>query len=193
MIVRKCMAHVLFVTGLLISAVSMAADNGFYIGANLGQARPSFDTPNVAAAAGVGVTYDSSSYAYKVFGGYQLNQYFGVELNYVYLGEYNIAIGGSPLANKVDITGWGGALVGAAPLGKDFSLLGRVGMTYLRETFGGTSDNIWSPSFGIGLKYDFNPNVSLRGEIERYTKIGSNDNTLGGHANVYSVGLAYKF
>ena len=191
MIVRKCMTHTLLVIGLLLSAASQAADTGFYIGGSLGQARASFDQPVAAFLAGVPVTADNSSYAYKVYGGYQLNQYFGVELIYHYLGEYNIVMGTA--LNKADITGWGGALVGTAPLGKDFSLLGRVGITHTRETFIGSSDNIWSPSFGIGLKYDFNPNLSARGEFEHFTKIGSNDNTIGAHINVWTLGLGYKF
>jgi OmpA-OmpF porin, OOP family len=186
----KMITKILLVAGLLASGAAIAADNGIYIGASLGQARPSFDTPNAAIAAGAGITFDSSAYAYKVYGGYQLNQYFGVELIYHNLGEYNI-VGG--VAGKADITGWGGALVGTAPLGKDVSLLGRFGMTHTRETFNVGSDNIWSPSFGIGLKYDFNPNLSARGEFEHFTKIGSNDNTIGAHVNVWTLGLGYKF
>jgi OmpA-OmpF porin, OOP family len=187
----KMFTKILLVAGILVSGATFAADNGIYIGASLGQARPSFDSPNSAIAAGAAVTFDNSAYAYKVYGGYQLNQYFGVELIYHNLGEYNILIGGK--LNKADITGWGGALVGAAPIGKDVSLLGRIGMTHTRETFAGSSDNIWSPSFGVGLKYDFNPNLSARGEFERFTKIGSNDNTIGAHANVWTLGLGYKF
>ena len=205
MLTHTRITTVLVAIGLWASGPALAADTGFYIGGSFGQARPSFDrTP--AIVGGLPTTYDSSSAVWGAFGGYQINKYFSAEVRYVRLGEYNAAIsvpGAGPLFTNIQITGWGAALVGALPLGKDFSLLGRIGETRLRETRGNcticaaqtlnSSDNIWSPSFGIGLKYDFNPNLSARGEVERFTKIGSTDNTFGGAANLYSVGLAYKF
>ena len=197
--------RIVFAIWLATSGTAFAADNGFYVGASAGQARPSFDA-NPAIAFGFPVTYDSSSAVWGAFGGYQINRYFSAEVRYVRLGEYNAQLsvpGIGALFTNIQISGWGAALVGALPLGKDFSLLGRIGETRLRETRGNcnictgqtlnSSDNIWSPSFGIGLKYDFNPNLSARGEVERFTKIGSTDNTFGGAAYLYSVGLAYKF
>jgi len=95
-------------------------------------------------------------------------------------------------------------MVGTLPLGRDFSLLGRLGETRVRESRGNcsvcaapvsaASDNTWSPTFGAGLKYDFNANLSARVEAERYTKVGdSNQNTFGAKVNLYTAGLAYKF
>ena len=198
MLMHTRISTVLVAIGLWASGPALAADNGFYVGGSVGQARASFDGTR-AAVIGFPITFDNSSYAWKAFGGYQINQYFSAELNYVKLGEYNSVLTVPAFGNlfaKVDISGWGVALVGAMPLGKNFSLLGRIGETRLRETLSGngsTNDNTWSPSFGIGLKYDFNPNLSARGEVERFTKIGSNDNTIGAHANLYTLGLAYKF
>ena len=177
---------IVFAIWLATSGIAFAADNGFYVGGSLGQGRPTFDT--AGAAPGVALGVDNSSYAYKVFGGYQLNQYFGAELVYANLGEYNFSTGG-----RVDIHGWGLALVGALPLGKDFSLLGRLGEYRMRESGFGTADNSWSPNFGIGLKYDFNPNLSGRAEVERFTNMGSNTNTISTKANIYTLGLVYKF
>ena len=57
-----------------------------------------------------------------------------------------------------------------------------------------SSSNIWSPTFGVGLKYDFTPNWSARAEYEHFTKIGSsNDSTFGGKVNLYTAGVAYRF
>ncbi len=197
--------RIVFAIWLATSGIAFAADTGFYIGGSFGQARPNFNS-RPAIVGGLPTTYDSSDSVWGAFGGYQINKYFSAELRYVRLGEYNAAVsvpGAGPLFTNIQVTGWGAALVGALPLGKDFSLLGRIGETRLRETRGNcnictgqtlnSSDNIWSPSFGIGLKYDFNPNLSARGEVERFTKIGSTDNTFGGAAYLYSVGLAYKF
>jgi OOP family OmpA-OmpF porin len=191
---------------LISSGTLLAAENGvFYIGGNLGQARVHFDgTPVVAA--GFPITYDNSDTAWNVFGGYQFNQYFSAELSYVKLGNYhaNLATPGGNLFTNIQITGWGGSLVGTLPLGKDFSLLGRIGATWMRQSRGScdvcidivstASDNTWSPTFGIGLKYDFKSNLSARAELTHYTNVGdSNANTFGATINVYTIGLAYKF
>ncbi len=202
---NKQVASLMCLISLLASGAALAEDNRFYVGFSAGQARPSFDsTP--AIAAGFPVTFDSSDSAWKAFGGYQFNQHFSAEANYVKLGTYaaNVNVLGTPLFTDVNINGWGAALVGTLPLGKDFSLLGRLGETYVREsrgtcstlcqantTFGAT--NTWSPTFGIGLKYDFNPNWSARAEVERFTKVGSSDNTFGASINLYTIGVAYKF
>jgi len=205
MLEQRYLARVLFALGLLAANAAIAADNGAYIGFSAGQARPSFDS-NPAVAAGFPVQYDSSSGAWDAAVGYQINRYFGIELRYIKFGDYNAHIfvpGVGNLFTNIQINAWGGSLVGTAPLGRGFSLLGRVGENYTRETRGNcnicvtqptsSSDNVWSPSFGVGVKYDFNANWAVRGEAERYTKIGSNDNTFGGKVNLYTVGVTYKF
>lgn len=57
----------------------------------------------------------------------------------------------------------------------------------------GVADNSWSPTFGAGLRYDFNANLSARGEIERIQKMGSNTNTVSNDSTIYTLGLGYKF
>jgi predicted porin len=205
MLDQRRLTVVLLAAGLLAGNAAIAADNGLYVGFSAGQSRPSFDS-NPAVAAGFPVIYDSSSSAWDAAVGYQINKYFGVEVRYIKFGDFNAHIvvpGVGPLYTNIQINAWGGSLVGTAPLGRGFSLLGRVGENYTRETRGNcnicatqpasSSDNIWSPSFGVGVKYDFNANFSARGEVERFTKIGSNDNTFGGKVNLYTVGVTYKF
>ena len=184
----KRIAATLFALGILTGSAAFGADNGFYIGGSLGQARPNFDT--VGAAANVGTGISSSDGIYKVFGGYQFHQYFSVEGTYINLGSYT-----TTTTATVEPAGWGVALVGAWPIGNSFSVLGRLGEYRMRLRLKpiDRADNSWSPSFGAGLKYDFNPKFSARGEFERIQKMGSNTNTVSTDANVYSFGLAYKF
>ena len=170
MLEQKCLTGLLCAIALLACTSAIAADNGFYVGFSAGQARPSFDS-NPAVAGGFPVQYDSSSGAWDAAVGYQINRYFGVEVRYVKFGDYNAHIvvpGVGPLFTNIQINAWGASLVGTAPLGRGFSLLGRIGENYTRETRGNcnicvtqpasSSDNIWSPSFGVGVKYDFNAN-----------------------------------
>src|SRR5438132_1468334 len=45
---------------------------------------------------------------------------------------------------------------------------------------------------GAGAMYDFNRNVFARAGWDRYAQIGSDD-TGKGHADVYSIGVGYRF
>ena len=191
--------------GLLAISAGVAADNNFfYLGASTGQARTDFDA-NPAIAGGFPTTYDNSVSTWSAFAGYQISPIVGAELRYIHFGDANVRVQfpGGPLFTNIQIQGWGASLVGTKPVGKNFSALGRIGATYFRETRGNcnicaapvttSSDNVWSPSFGIGLQYDFNASLIARGEVERFTRIGDSDNTFGGKATLWTVGLAYKF
>ena len=170
------------------SGYAAAADNTYYIGGSFGQSRASFD--GAGTASGIGTVFNSSAGAYKLYGGYNFHKNFSVEGSWINLGSYD-----SNVANKAEIAGWGLSLVGYLPLSKEFTLLGRLGENRMRlkRTPGGIADNSWSPTFGVGLKYDFNPNLSARAEFERITKMGSNTTTVSTDANVYSFGLGYQF
>ena len=93
------------------------------------------------------------------------------------------------------MAGWGLSLVGYLPLAKDFTLLGRLGEARmrLRTTPLGIADTTWSTIIGVGLKYDFNPNLSARAEFERIMKMGANPTTVSTDANLYTLGLGYTF
>jgi OOP family OmpA-OmpF porin len=174
--------------GALAGNAALAADNAFYLGGSLGQARANFDTAGAAANIGAGVT--NSEGIYKVYGGYQFHKNFSVEGTYINLGSYTATNG-----RTIEPAGWGLALVGAWPIGNDFSLLARLGEYRIRQKMNptGVADNSWSPGFGAGLRYDFNANLSARGEIERIQKMGSNTNTVSNDSTVYTFGLGYKF
>lgn len=194
--------------GLLANgaALAQAQDNskGAYVGFSAGQARSSFDS-NPTLAGGLPINYSNSSGIWKAFVGYQFNPTVGAEVTYAKLGDYtvNVNVGGTNLYTQTRINSWGGALVGTLPLGKGFSLLGRVGANYVRQSRGDcnicasqpswSSDNVWSPSLGVGAKYDFNPSVSVRAEAERFTKVGSNNSTFPGEVTLYTAGVAIKF
>ena len=171
-----------------ISGVATAAENTFYIGGGWGQTRPNFDT--AGQRSGAGTFFDSSDGAYKLYGGYNFHKNFSVEGTWLNLGAFN-----SNTGNQIEMAGWGLALVGYLPVSKEFSLIGRIGENRMRMRRNpvGTADNSWSPSFGVGLKYNFNANFSARAEFERVTKMGSNTTTISTDANVYTLGLAYQF
>lgn len=176
-----------FAIGAAASGIGAAADNSFYLGGSWGQSRASFDSGN---ASGIGTNFNNSDVAYKLYGGYQFHKNFSVEGTWINLGSYN-----SNAGSQAEIAGWGISLVGYLPLANNFSLLGRIGENRMRlkRLPLGTADNSWSPTFGAGLKFDFNRNLSGRAEFERITKMGSNTTTASTDANVYTLGLNYAF
>ena len=200
----KCVAVVGLGLGTCGSA--MAADDGFYLGFGVGSARPNFDFSGALAAsapAGTTGTIDDSDTGWKVFAGYQFNKYFGAEFNYIDFGKYNFrgATLGIPFTGDVKIDGYGLAAVGTLPLDGGFSLFGKLGAFYSKEsatlTAVGVSstsdDNKWVPHIGIGARYDIDANISVHLEAERFQGMGDNNNTIKTDMNLFTLGLRYKF
>ena len=147
---------------------------------------------------------------FKLLLGHQFSPNFALEGGYVNLGKskFNAALNdGNASAN---LKSYGGVLdaVGILPLSNEFSVFGKgglyVGKTSLNvsnssaasaSAFSGT-DSSWKTSlnYGAGVSYALNKNVSLRGEYERFSRVGDDAST-GGKANVdlLSVGIAAKF
>lgn len=157
-----------------------AAHAQFTVGGSVGQSRYKGDEVG-------GLSTDRSDSGGKIYGGYQFNPNFGLEIGHAKLGSFGSAAG--------DVKGSGTFVdaVGTVPLGGNFSLLGRLGAFNgkLENSFAGSTDKSTNVKVGAGVQYDFSNNLGLRGEWERYRF----DATGGGKANtdLYSVGLNYKF
>jgi opacity protein-like surface antigen len=198
MTMKTILGAIVLVLCAAAGGIASAADKTFYIGIGLGQSRPNFDTVGASSnitGVNIGGNFDSTDGANKIYAGYNFHQYFSVEGTWINLGSYT-----SNTSQQVEMAGWGLSLVGHMPLRNDISLLGRIGENRMRLKRNqsnpiaiSTADNSWSPSLGIGLKFDFNPNFSARAEFERITKMGSNTTTIRTDANVYTIGVGYTF
>ena len=84
----------LLVVAAITSPIAMAQASGWYIGANVGQARAKIDDPRITSsllAAGFTTTSikdDDRDTGYKLFTGYQFNRYFALEGGYFDLGKF---------------------------------------------------------------------------------------------------------
>jgi OOP family OmpA-OmpF porin len=198
------------------AAVAQAAGgDGWYVGAGLGSSRAtdgtSFSSSLDANLAAQGIAsstgLDHTDTAWKLFGGYQFNQYYGLEGGYDRLGRFsaNSAIaggggGGTWDANDV----WSLAATGTLPITDQFSALAKLGLAYSNIDFnyaaagpGGTvsinqSTNRTQPLFGLGLKYNFDQHVAVRGEVEHFKDLGDG-NTGQSDINVWSANIQYLF
>lgn len=179
----------------------------FYLGAGVGQARPNIDAPRLGgqALAGreltiTGTSHDARDTAYKVFGGYQLNRYFGIEGGYVRLGHFSYQATTSPagqLDGRLRVTGLNLDLVGSLPFSDSFSGLARVGYQKARTRADWASSgavtganglarsNMSEPRYGVGLQYAVTPQFLLRAEAERSRFADALGGTV--RASVYTV------
>lgn len=164
---------------LFFVAVSTAAQaqQNFYGGVSIG----SFD----------GEVVNGSDTGWKIFGGYQLNQNLALEVSYVDLGTVKETFLGSTF--RAEQSGIAGVIVGSAPINKQFSFFGKIGLflwdadikfTNVLLFSGSESDSGTDITYGVGLKYDFNKRVGVRAEWDHY------EDDIG---DLLSVGVSFNF
>ncbi len=188
-------------------------DRYFYWGLGGGQTRGVFHDQEITDRVTTSATTPFTSYSiatdrrdagYKVFLGWQMNRYLGVELGYFNLGKYGFANTTTPagvLAAEVRAQGANLDLVGSVPMTERFALLGRVGTVYARtrSEFSGTGAVLVTdpnPSrreanmkLGVGLQYAFTPGFMMRVEGEDYRVNDAAGSK--GHVRMYSVNLVF--
>jgi OOP family OmpA-OmpF porin len=167
-------------------------DSGWLVGGSFGQSKFNVDCS--------GATCDNTDTAFRVFGGYNFNKHFGVELGYGDLGKMTVSSG--PVSGEIKATVWDLLAVGTLPIADKFSLYGKLGM-YRAETklsgsvaglgSGSSKDNNTDLTYAIGGGYDFNKNLGVRLEWQRYSKVGSDDTGGSGDVDVYGVAVVYRF
>ena len=166
------------------------ADLGFYAGASVGQSKTDCEAS--------GGSCDDKDTAYRVFGGYKFHPNIAVEGGYSPLGETSASFPAGKItaeANAWDIVG-----LGIFPLGNSFSIFGKLGFYNAEVKLGGLASGKKTTTdltYGIGGQYDFNRNLGLRLEVQRYSKVKAPDvaGVSGGDSDVdvMSVGALWRF
>lgn len=188
---------------------AQAADTGFYVGGSAGRSEVNdFNGSDLdAELATLGLISSSSTddtdTGWKAFAGYRFMKYLAVEGAYTNFGEATAnSIVTAPSAGVVNTTlesdAWTLSALGILPLGDRFSLFGRVGVNFWNIDVsatgtggGGTatasdSDDGTDWVYGVGAAYDFTPNLSARGEWERYDFDDSD-------VDLLSAGISWSF
>jgi len=173
------MKHLLPVSLAVVAALSIAStaqaddnDSGFYLGGGVGQYNievDDFDDVTTTVE-----NYDSDDTAWKVFGGWRMNRFFGVELAYINLGSPNDEILPDTFV-EIETDGFAPYAVGTLPLGP-FELFAKAGYFFhetdarvtsplgtLTESDSG-EDFTWSAGVGVTVFETFN----LRLEYEQF-------------------------
>jgi OOP family OmpA-OmpF porin len=150
-----------------------------YVGGTLGQAELKDACSGLANC-------DEKDTAWRILGGYQFNRYFAAELGYHNLGEAS-APGATLEASAWELVG-----IGAYPIVNQLSVYGKLGV-YRGELEGpGAEETNTDLTYGVGLQYDVLKNVGVRGEWQRYNKMGGGA-LVETDVDVLSVGVVYRF
>jgi len=196
--VRNAALAVFGVAVLSLPSIGMAQsmsgpDSGWYIGGSVGQSKAKDVCSGVS---GPGVSCEDTDTAYRIFGGYQINKHFAVELGYYQLGE---ATASGTFRATIESKAWDLVAVGILPIGDKFSVYGKLGM-YMADTDFSTNNPAFSNesksntdlTYGIGVGYDFTKNFGIRAEYQVFKDVGGGD--IGtADVDVMSIGIVYRF
>lgn len=211
----KTILRLILATPLFAAMPAFAASSDFYAVGAIGRSTldasgGSIDAVNLNSGFTSSVTSTSSgATAGKLQLGYNLGKTFSLEGGYDYLGKINFNSNATSAAGSSSIGGSKEAwllnldLVARAPLNEQFSIIGRIGGYYWKTKSGmpnatslGTStvnDTGWDVKAGIGLQYDVNQRMGLRGEFERFNGVGSGSSSGDSKVNQLTVGAVLKF
>lgn len=176
----KKIASVLVLSAFAASA--FAADQGFYVGANVGSTSSDYTGSNTPTT-------------FNVQGGYQFNRNFAVEAQYSDFG--NIAPIGS-----LKPTGISAVAVGILPFNDQWSGYGKLGIASVDSKVSGSGlaggDGTYKKTavtYGIGGQFNVNQALGVRFGVDQYSTGGTQGNWLlsNGKLTVLTVGVAYKF
>jgi len=202
----------LALAGGLATAQAASGDSGWYAGAQLGRSVTNLgagDLDNAFARQGLGTSssVDRRDSAWSLFAGYQLNPNLAFEGGWVNLGKFKYASSVSApaadaIAGHYGVRGVDAAAVGILPLGPSWAAYAKAGLFYNEAKLdAGSSGAVavsgahhWStdPLLGAGVSYDVTRSVSLRGEWDRFFRVGDSG-TGRGDIDQYTVGVAFKF
>jgi len=186
---HKLSVIVLLATSLGFGA-SANADTGLYVGGSVGQT-----TVKAKANAGIAGTlhFDEDDSSYKLFAGYMLLPFLGVEGGYTNFGSPNKNFSGA--SADFDIDGWEAFVVGVLPLGP-VDLFAKVGGVEINvdtkvrvggSTLATDSDNDEKAAYGVGAAFGLG-GIKVRAEYTEYDVSNGIDDLY-----MASVGVTYQF
>jgi hypothetical protein len=109
----------------------------------------------------------------------EFDKMFAAELAYTSFGEVQGVKGNA--IELVGVAGW--------PVADRFSVYGKLGFARGEFKAGGLSDDSIELTYGIGVRYDFAPNMGARLEWQSYPDVGDGASDV----SVMSIGLVFKF
>ncbi|WP_158610216.1 outer membrane beta-barrel protein [Herminiimonas sp. KBW02] len=190
------------VIGAALMAPLLAQAEGAYVGFNAGRANQKL---NVSSDDGRDVLKENST-GYKLYGGYEFNRYFGVQGGYIDLGKGNVTYVDDDVQGNLrsKVRSFYIAATASLPINDQFAVFAKLGVsrnrvkvvdTYTDAGVAGhisESETRTTPLIGIGAAYNFSRDLAAVVEYEDFGKVAKDDG-INLKANLFSVGLRYKF
>lgn len=195
------------ITALAIGTAFAAAPASaqWYVGGGVGTAK---GTGSGTVGAAQYSANSSRQTSWKIYGGYQFTQNWGIEAQYTDLGRYGYTLtsGAASATGNASANQWGIAGTGTLPINNDFYLMAKLGVSANRVslssasvTSGGVTTTVGGNGSkadllaGIGAGYNFNKNLGLRVEYENFGKMANITNGGSIKGDNFSVSLRYAF
>ncbi|MDD2721195.1 MAG: outer membrane beta-barrel protein [Gallionella sp.] len=184
---------------LLFVSSAQADESGFYVSGAAGQtfiAYPGVTTDlavrqlkvaGVPVVTGVNSSYTRNPLAYRLYLGYQFDQYWALEGGYTDFGHVqykalvSTLLGGLYGSEVAGTTAWSMTAVGRYPLTDELKLVGKLGVARSKNTsqvvvlpavvsMAGASDNLarTAVTFGFGLQYQMTDNWEFRADWDHF-------------------------
>lgn len=159
----------------LISMPALAADDqGFYAGAGVGQMNVDFS----GDLDGTSLSFDDGDTAFRVFGGWQFNENFGLEGGYIDGGTASeqFTFEGVDVDVDIDVTGFDLMLRGILPMGESFFAFAQAGGIFWDADFEASAEGVSESdsdsgedfAYGAGFGFNFGENAGVRLEYNFY-------------------------
>ncbi len=182
---KKISIAVLLSTAV-ISSAAFADASGFFA---------AVDAQNWNASGGGANGIVNPSTGYRIGGGYNFTQNWGVEVDYAKSGDATQRGGGVINGSSTQLAG-----VGTYPINNMFSVYGKLGVGSNKLSGSGTAGctvcSATSTLYGVGGTYNINKQFGVRLEylhLGNFTGSGANGPATAISANTTSLGVVYNF
>jgi OOP family OmpA-OmpF porin len=161
----------------LVTLPAVAADNGIYLGASVGQSGLEIDD----------FDYDADATGYKLIAGWRFIDWLAVEANYLDFGSGDDTVSGTKIETEAD--GISLSAVGFLPIGP-VDLFARVGAVdwsadISSSEFGSGSDDGTDLTYGVGAQFRV-WSLGIRAEYEMFDVSDAD-------LSMISVGVTWTF
>lgn len=159
----------------LLAATSMAATaatpDAFYIGARGGYAHTDWDQAGTYVESD-----DDAGYGLGIYGGYNFNEYFAVELGYNYFDGFSARVKDTALSSDISFHGPELTAKVNFPVASSVDLFLRGGIMYaFGDADGGPDSDRIAPVVGAGVQFACTDNFGLRLGYDRYFNVWDDD------------------
>lgn len=196
MLKKNLVVSLLAFAGLLAGAnvSAQTAPSQVYVGGTVGQAKWMDDCKGTT-------TCDTTSNAYKLVAGYNVDKNFAFEASYFSLGKISATATSGSTTGRIEAKATGFELAGVVKQNftEDFGGFAKLGLARISADatanvpgvmFASQDTSSTQPVLGLGVTYNMTKELALRAEFEtRRVKLGADKDTVRN----FSVGMQYSF